>query len=97
MIQIPDENVVVRVGPWQFMFRIILAGCDDDLKRLSPAQRQAIVDVATEVVREREMRIITEFPSEEMRSRLRAEVATRLGSEAVSDLYLNLLSAEEHM
>lgn len=97
LLQVPEENVKIQVGAWQFVFNVLLVGCGEDLSRLAPAQVHEVVELATREIQERGLRIVGEFKSPAFRAHFRAVVAKRLGTEAVSDIYLNLLAAGESM
>jgi hypothetical protein len=97
LLKIPDNNVSLKTGAWQYVFNIIVAGCSGRLDELSPGQRQLIVKLATSEVEKRGIRIIADVDNLKFREHLRDESNKLLGSDVISDIYLNLLWTAEAM
>jgi hypothetical protein len=97
LIQIPDQPASVQAGSWKYRFNVLLVGCSADISSITSTQKDEIVQLASEEIRRSSLDITAQFRTPAFRSRLRDAVNRALGTEAVSDIYLNLLMAAESM
>lgn len=94
---VPRDKHTFRDGGWDYIFNVILVGCEQDLRRITAEDERTILSLAEDAVRKEGLHIVARHQEDGFRSALQKEVNESMRDSGVTDIYFNLLMTAEYM